>query len=70
MRRRIEAYPECQSCTELGLERYALPCEGFPYLSLMIRMGTKKFEEFHAHMGLDKYFASAARSLRSIDPCL
>jgi MoaA/NifB/PqqE/SkfB family radical SAM enzyme len=70
MRRRLGAYPECQSCTEPGLERYALPYEGFTYLSLMIRMGAKRFEEFHAHMGLDKYFESAARSLRCIGPDL
>jgi MoaA/NifB/PqqE/SkfB family radical SAM enzyme len=60
MRRRIGAYPQCRSCTEPGLERYALPYEGFTYLSLMIRMGTKRFEGLHAHMGLDKYFESAA----------
>jgi MoaA/NifB/PqqE/SkfB family radical SAM enzyme len=56
MRKRIGSYPQCRSCTEPGLERYALPYEGFTYLSLMVRMGTKRFEEFHAHMGLNKYF--------------
>jgi MoaA/NifB/PqqE/SkfB family radical SAM enzyme len=56
MRRKIGAYPQCRSCTEPGLERYALPYEGFTYLALMMRMETKRFEEFHAHMGLNKYF--------------
>ena len=56
MRRGIGAHPQCRSCTEPGLERYALPCEGFTYLFTMMRMGTKKFKEFHAHMGLNKYF--------------
>jgi MoaA/NifB/PqqE/SkfB family radical SAM enzyme len=32
-RRRAGTLPECQSCTEPGLERYSLPFEGFTYLS-------------------------------------
>lgn len=49
------SFPECRRCTEPGLERYALPFEGFSYLGSMIRMGGEKFSRFHEHMGLDKY---------------
>jgi len=55
-RRMIGNSPECQECTEPGLERYALPYEGFTYLSLFMRMGKNKFLQLHHHMGLDKYF--------------
>jgi MoaA/NifB/PqqE/SkfB family radical SAM enzyme len=56
-RKRVGRYPECRTCTEPGLERYALPFEGFTYLSLMVRMGRKDFLKLHQHMGLDKYFS-------------
>jgi len=56
-RRRVGHYPECRECTEPGLERYALPFEGFTYLSILLRMGKEKFLQLHRHMGLDKYFA-------------
>jgi len=56
-RRRIGRHPECQTCTEPGLERYALPFEGFTYLSLMMKMGKRDFLILHQHMGLDKYFS-------------
>ena len=56
-RRRVGHYPECRECTEPGLERYALPFEGFTYLSIFLRMGKEKFLQLHRHMGLDKYFA-------------
>ncbi len=55
IRRRIGRYAECRRCTEPGLERYALPYEGFTYLSLLLKMGRKKFLQLHHHMGLDKY---------------
>jgi len=55
-RKRIGKFPECQRCTEPGLERYALPYEGFTYLSLLFRMGREDFTQLHRHMGLDKYF--------------
>jgi MoaA/NifB/PqqE/SkfB family radical SAM enzyme len=55
IRRRIGGFPECAKCTEPGLERYALPFEGFTYLSMLFRMGKKDFFELHRHMGLDKY---------------
>jgi MoaA/NifB/PqqE/SkfB family radical SAM enzyme len=55
-RRRVGHYPECRQCTEPGLERYALPFEGFTYLSIFLRMGKEKFLQLHRHMGLDKYF--------------
>jgi len=48
-------FKECLSCTEPGLERYALPFEGFCYLKAMLKMGGKKFSILHGHMGLDKY---------------
>ncbi len=56
-RRQVGKYTECQTCTEPGLERYALPFEGFSYLSLMLKIGKKGFLDFHKHMGLDKYFS-------------
>ena len=55
IRRKIGQYPECRECTEPGLERYALPYEGFTYLSLLLKMGRGKFLQLHHHMGLDKY---------------
>ncbi|MFC1533609.1 radical SAM/SPASM domain-containing protein [Thermodesulfobacteriota bacterium] len=55
-RQRIGKHLSCLRCTEPGLERYALPYEGLSYLSLLFRMGRRKFLEFHKHMGLDKYF--------------
>ncbi|MGD0488112.1 MAG: radical SAM/SPASM domain-containing protein [Syntrophorhabdales bacterium] len=54
-RRRIGQFEACTSCTEPGLERYALPFEGFSYLKLLLALGRKDFLAFHAHAGLDKY---------------
>ncbi len=48
-------YPECKACTEPGLERYALPYEGFSYLAVLLKNGRKDFLKSHRHMGLDKY---------------
>jgi len=56
-RQNIGKSPECRRCTEPGLERYALPYEGFTYLSLLLRKGRQEFFELHRHMGLDKYFS-------------
>ena len=56
-RQNIGRFPECLRCTEPGLERYALPYEGFTYLSLLLRKGRQQFFELHRHMGLDKYFS-------------
>jgi MoaA/NifB/PqqE/SkfB family radical SAM enzyme len=56
-RKQVGRHPECRTCTEPGLERYALPFEGFTYLSLMVRMGRRDFLKLHHHMGLDKYFS-------------
>ena len=53
--KRSEPFVECRSCTEPGLERYALPFEGFHYLKLLLSLGKSDFLAFHAHMGLDKY---------------
>jgi MoaA/NifB/PqqE/SkfB family radical SAM enzyme len=55
IRRKIGRYPECKRCTEPGLERYALPYEGFMYLSLLLKLGRKEFLQLHHHLGLDKY---------------
>jgi MoaA/NifB/PqqE/SkfB family radical SAM enzyme len=55
IRRNIGRYPECQRCTEPGLERYALSYEGFSYLFLLLKMGRRKFLQLHHHLGLDKY---------------
>ncbi len=56
-RRRTGGYPQCEQCTEPGLERYALSYEGFTYLTLLLKMGKKSFLQLHHHMGLDKYFS-------------
>jgi MoaA/NifB/PqqE/SkfB family radical SAM enzyme len=55
-RRNILKFPECTACTEPGLERYALPFEGFHYLRQYLRLGRKGFRSLHGHLGLDKYF--------------
>ena len=57
-RRKVGKFSECKRCTEPGLERYALPYEGFTYLSLLLRMGKEDFLQLHQHMGLDKYLNS------------
>ena len=57
-RRRILKFPECAACTEPGLERYALPCEGFHYLRQYFKLGRRGFRALHTHLGLDKYFAA------------
>jgi MoaA/NifB/PqqE/SkfB family radical SAM enzyme len=54
-RRKILKFPECTACTEPGLERYALPYEGFHYLRQYFKLGKKGFCSLHRHMGLDKY---------------
>jgi len=55
-RQNIGKFSECRRCTEPGLERYALPYEGFTYLSLLFKKGRREFLQLHQHMGLDKYF--------------
>ncbi|WP_373501595.1 radical SAM protein [Desulfococcus sp.] len=60
IRRQAGRFPECRHCTEPGLERYSLPCEGWTYLSLLPKMGRKRFLHMHHHMGLDKYFTQGA----------
>jgi MoaA/NifB/PqqE/SkfB family radical SAM enzyme len=57
IRRRIGRFPECRQCTEPGLERYSLPYEGWTYLSMLPKMGKRRYLQMHRHMGLDKYFA-------------
>ena len=54
-RRKVGSFRECRSCTEPGLERYALPFEGFHYLRMFLKTGKKGFLDLHRHMGLDKY---------------
>jgi hypothetical protein len=54
-RRGVGAYPECRMCTEPGLERYALPFEGWHYLRLYSKVGREEFLSLHEHMGLNKY---------------
>ena len=54
-RKDIGRFRECRSCTEPGLERYALPFEGFRYLQMLFRSGKHHFLPLHRHMGLDKY---------------
>ncbi|MBE9505002.1 MAG: SPASM domain-containing protein, partial [Proteobacteria bacterium] len=55
-RQNVGKFAECRRCTEPGLERYALPYEGFTYLSLLLKKGRREFLQLHQHMGLDKYF--------------
>ena len=55
-RRGISEFPECATCTEPGLERYALPFEGFHYLRQYFKLGREGFRTLHRHLGLDKYF--------------
>jgi MoaA/NifB/PqqE/SkfB family radical SAM enzyme len=55
-RRGVGEFSECASCTEPGLERYALPFEGFHYLRQYLKLGPEGFRSLHRHMGLDKYF--------------
>jgi MoaA/NifB/PqqE/SkfB family radical SAM enzyme len=57
LRRRLTRLPQCRHCTEPGIERYSLPYEGFAYLSLLAKLGRRRFFELHSHMGLDKYLA-------------
>jgi MoaA/NifB/PqqE/SkfB family radical SAM enzyme len=54
----IGRFSQCRHCTEPGLERYALPYEGWAYLQLLLRTGKSRFLDLHAHMGLDKYMGS------------
>jgi MoaA/NifB/PqqE/SkfB family radical SAM enzyme len=55
-RRNILKFRECRNCTEPGLERYALPFEGFHYLRQYVKLGRAGFQILHRHLGLDKYF--------------
>jgi len=55
-RKKAGGFPECAACTEPGLERYALPFEGFHYLRQYLKLGRRGFCSLHRHMGLDKYF--------------
>jgi MoaA/NifB/PqqE/SkfB family radical SAM enzyme len=55
-RRNILKFPECRDCTEPGLERYALPFDGFHYLKQYFKLGRTGFQSLHRHLGLDKYF--------------
>jgi MoaA/NifB/PqqE/SkfB family radical SAM enzyme len=55
-RRGVGRFRECATCTEPGLERYALPFEGFAYLRQYLRLGGNAFQALHRHLGLDKYF--------------
>lgn len=55
-RQGVSDFPECASCTEPGLERYALPFEGSHYLRLYQSMAPEDFQALHDHLGLEKYF--------------
>lgn len=55
IRKKVGKFPECRNCTEPGLERYALPYEGFSYLRMLMKQGSKDFVELHSHLGLEKY---------------
>lgn len=53
-RKKACKFPECRDCTEPGLERYALPCEGFVYLKMFFRRG-QNIKSLHNYLGFDKY---------------
>lgn len=55
-RRGVSEFLECATCTEPGLERYALPFEGSHYLRLYFTMLRQDFCTLHDHLGLEKYF--------------
>ncbi|MSN26495.1 MAG: radical SAM protein [Geobacter sp.] len=55
-RKGVSDFPECATCTEPGLERYALPFEGSHYLKLYFKMNRQDFNAMHDHLGLEKYF--------------
>ncbi|MCF8095469.1 MAG: radical SAM protein [Desulfobacteraceae bacterium] len=55
LRRKIGRFDSCQSCTEPGLERYALVYEGWSYLVYLMKMQNSRFLHLHSLMGLDKY---------------
>jgi MoaA/NifB/PqqE/SkfB family radical SAM enzyme len=54
-RLKVGAWPECQVCTEPGLERLAWPLEGFTLLRVLLKRGRADFSRLVGHMGLDKY---------------
>ena len=56
-RRGVTRFRECATCTEPGLERYALPFEGFAYARRYLKCGGEAFRALHQHLGLDKYFS-------------
>lgn len=55
IRGRIGKENICQSCTEPGLERYALYYEGWRYFKLWLQLDKSEFECLHNHMGLSGY---------------
>ncbi|HMK34107.1 MAG TPA: radical SAM protein [Desulfomonilaceae bacterium] len=54
-RRQCGTFTECETCTEPGLERYALPFEAIAYGRLMNELSYNDFVQLHRHIGLDKY---------------
>jgi len=54
-RNKVGVFPECDVCTEPGLERIAWPFEGFTLLKVMARTGIIDFSRLVQHMGIDKY---------------
>jgi MoaA/NifB/PqqE/SkfB family radical SAM enzyme len=54
-RRQIGTFAECRGCTEPGLERLALPFEGFTCLGRLAQLGAKDFARLAGHLGLNKY---------------
>ena len=55
IRKKIGKFPQCRTCTEPGLERYALPYEGFRYLKLFLKSDRDEFRQLHEHIGLNKF---------------
>ena len=54
-RKKVGGFPDCNECTEPGLERISWPFEGFTLLKLITKIGMKDFGRLVQHMGIDKY---------------
>ena len=54
-RKKVGGMERCHTCTEPGLERYALHYEGFHYFCYIFKIGYKNFSSLYYNMGLDKF---------------
>ena len=54
-RKKSQTYLQCQVCTEPGIERYALPLEGWGLIRHCLHLKPADFWQVYEHMGLNKY---------------